>query len=151
MIVNPGHPRSVGQHQPWRSSQCWNQVSRAVLLEWKIFEWLARRGGHGSDPGKPLLDYAYAATGLGNLIDGGTVEQLGSLGVPGITTAYNTTIDSIPHDTIRHSLFLVYGGFNDFSIGELTTATADRAVANLVRLTGHLECVSVPSRLILVC
>jgi hypothetical protein len=101
---------------------------------------------------KPLLDYAYAATtGLGNLIDGGTVEQLGSLGVPGITTAYNTTIDSIPHDTIRHSLFLVYGGFNDFSIGELTTATADRAVANLVRLTGHLECVSVPSRLILVC
>jgi hypothetical protein len=35
--------------------------------------------------GMPLLDYAYAAatTGLGNLIDGGTPEQLGSLGLPG--------------------------------------------------------------------
>lgn len=90
---------------------------------------------------KPLLDYAYAAgtTGLGNLIDGGTVEQLGSLGVPGITTAYNTTIDSIPHDTIRHSLFLVYGGFNDFSIGGLMTATADRAVADIVSIVTDLQ------------
>src|ERR1700719_717900 len=48
--------------------------------------------------GMPLLDYAYAAatTGLGNLIDSGTPEQLGSLGLPGITTAYNTRIGSIP-------------------------------------------------------
>lgn len=90
---------------------------------------------------KPLLDYAYAAatTGLGDLIDGGTVEQLGSQGVPGITTAYNTTIDSIPHDTINHSLFVVYGGFNDFFIGGLTTATADRAVANLVSIVSDLQ------------
>lgn len=91
--------------------------------------------------GMPLLDYAYAAatTGLGNLIDGGTVEQIGSLGVPGITTAYNTTINSIPRDTIRHSLFVVYGGFNDFTSDGLTTATADHAVADLVAIVADLQ------------
>jgi hypothetical protein len=90
---------------------------------------------------RPLVDYAYAAatTGLGNLIDGGTVAQLGSLGVPGITTAYNTTVESISHDTINHSLFVVYGGFNDFSVGGLTTAVADRAVANLVSIVRDLQ------------
>jgi phospholipase/lecithinase/hemolysin len=91
--------------------------------------------------GMPLLDYAYAAatTGLGNLIDGGTVEQLGGLGVPGITTAYNTTISSIPRDTIHRSLFVVYGGANDFVIDGLTAATADRAAANLVAIVTDLH------------
>jgi hypothetical protein len=91
--------------------------------------------------GMPLLDYAYAAatTGLGNLIDGGTPEQLGSLGLPGITTAYNTTIGSIPHDRIRHSLFVVYGGFNDFISDGLTTAAADHAVANLIAIVADLQ------------
>jgi hypothetical protein len=86
-------------------------------------------------------DYAYAAatTGLGNLIDGGTPEQLGSLGLPGITTAYNTTIGSIPHDKIPHSLFVVYGGFNDFISDGLTTATADHAVANLIAIVADLQ------------
>jgi cholinesterase len=91
--------------------------------------------------GMPLLDHAYAAatTGLGNLIDGGTPEQLGSLGLPGITTAYNTTIGSIPHDKIPHSLFVVYGGFNDFISDGLTTATADHAVANLIAIVADLQ------------
>lgn len=89
----------------------------------------------------PLLDYAYAAatTGLGDLIDGGTPEQLGSLGVPGITTAYNTTIGSIPWRTIRHSLFVVYGGLPDFMSDGLTTATADHAVADLVAIVTDLQ------------
>jgi lysophospholipase L1-like esterase len=91
--------------------------------------------------GMPLLDDAYAAatTGLGNLIDGGTPEQLGSLGLPGITTACNTTIGSIPHDRIRHSLFVVYGGFNDFISDGLTTAAADHAVANLIAIVADLQ------------
>jgi len=91
--------------------------------------------------GMPLLDYAYAAatTGLGNLIDGGTPEQLGSLGLPGITTAYNTTIGSIPQIRIRHSLFVVYGGFNDFTSDGLTTAAADHAVANLIAIVSDLQ------------
>src|SRR6202140_4399149 len=91
--------------------------------------------------GMPLLDYAYAGatTGLGNLIDGGTPEQLGSLGLPGITTTYNTTIGPIPHDRIRPSLFVVYGGFNDFTRDGLTTATADHAVANLIAIVADLQ------------
>jgi hypothetical protein len=91
--------------------------------------------------GMPLLDYAYAAatTGLGNLIDGGSPAQLGSLGLPGITTAYNTTIGSIPHDRIRHSLFVVYGGFNDFISVGLTTDAADHAVANLIAIVADLQ------------
>jgi GDSL-like Lipase/Acylhydrolase len=91
--------------------------------------------------GMPLLDYAYAAatTGLGNIIDGGTVEQLGGLGVPGITTAYNTTINSIPRDTIHRALFVVSGGANDFTTDGLTTTTADRAAANLVAIVTDLQ------------
>ena len=91
--------------------------------------------------GLPLLDHAYAAatTGLGNLIDGGTPEQFGSLGLPGITSAYNTTIESIPEETIRHSLFVVYGGFNDFTSEGLTTAAADHAVANLIAIVADLQ------------
>jgi len=89
----------------------------------------------------PLLDYAYAAatTGLGNIIDFGTVEQLGTLGVPGITTAYNSTISSIPSDTIHGALFVVYGGGGDFSTDGLTTTTADRAAANLVAIVTDLQ------------
>jgi phospholipase/lecithinase/hemolysin len=88
-----------------------------------------------------LVDYAYAAatTGLGNLIDDGTPEQLGSLGLPGITTAYNKTINSIPRDTIRQSLFVVYGDFNDFTSDGLTTETADHAVTNLVAIVVDLQ------------
>jgi hypothetical protein len=91
--------------------------------------------------GMPLLDYAYAAatTGLGNIIDGGTPEQLGALGLPGITTAYNNTIGSIPRDKIRRSLFVVYGGFNDFISDGLTIAAADHAVANLIAIVADLQ------------
>jgi hypothetical protein len=89
----------------------------------------------------PLLDYAYAAatTGIGNLIDGGTPARLGSLGLPGIATAYNATIASIPSETVRHSLFVVYGGFPDFTGEGLTTATADQAVANLMGIVTDLR------------
>jgi hypothetical protein len=91
--------------------------------------------------GMPLVDDAYAAatTGLGNLIDGGTPATIGSLGLPGITTAYNNTIQSIPQDSIHHSLFVVYGGFNDFTSDGLTTPTADHAVANLIAIVADLQ------------
>jgi phospholipase/lecithinase/hemolysin len=89
----------------------------------------------------PLLDNAYAAatTGLGNLIDGGTPEHLGALGLPGITTTYNSTIPSISNHMLRHSLFVVYGGVNDFTSDGLTTATADHAVTNLTAIVADLK------------
>jgi len=90
--------------------------------------------------GVPLLDYGYAAatTGVGDLIDGGTTTQLGSLGLPGVTTAYNT-IDSIPRDTIRHSLFIIEGGFNDFTSDGLTTTVADQTVARFLAIVTDLQ------------
>jgi len=91
--------------------------------------------------GLPLVDYAYAAatTGIGNLIDGGTTTMLGSDGLPGITTAYQTTIGSLPPQTIRDSWFLVYGGFNDFSSNGLTAETAEAAAANIVAIVVDLQ------------
>ena len=44
-----------------------------------------------------------------------------------------------PHDRIRHSLFVVYGGFNDFISDGLTTAAADHAVANLIAIVADLQ------------
>ena len=91
--------------------------------------------------GMPLLDYAYAAAtaGVGNVFDGGTPDQLGDSGLPGITTAYNTTINSMSRDTIRRSLFVVYGGTPNFLEEGLETTVADQAVANLVAVVADLQ------------
>ncbi len=91
--------------------------------------------------GMPLTDNAYggATAGVGNAFDGGTPDQLGSLSVPGITTAYNNTINSMSRDTIRCSLFVIYGGTPNFLIEGLTTAVADEAVANLVAVVSDLQ------------
>jgi len=91
--------------------------------------------------GMPLTDNAYAAAtaGVGNAFDGGTPDQLGSLGLPGITTAYNTTINSMSRDTIRGSVFVIYGGAPNFLIEGLSTAVADHAVANLVATITDLQ------------
>jgi phospholipase/lecithinase/hemolysin len=40
---------------------------------------------------------------------------------------------------LRHSLFVVYGGFPDFVADGLTTATADQAVANLIGIVTDLQ------------
>ena len=62
--------------------------------------------------GMPLVDNAYAAAtaGVGNAFDGGTPDQLGSLRLAGITTLHNNTINSMSRETIRNSLFVIYGG-----------------------------------------
>jgi len=91
--------------------------------------------------GMPLVDNAYAAAtaGVGNVFDGGTPDQLGSLGLPGITTAYNNTINSMSRETIRNSLFFVSGGSPNFLEEGLTTAVADQAVANLIYVVTDLQ------------
>ena len=91
--------------------------------------------------GMPFVDHAYAAAtaGVGNAFDGGTPDQLGSLGLPGITTEYNTTINSMTRDAIRGSLFVIYGGVPNFFTNGLTTATADQAAANLVAVVVDLQ------------
>lgn len=74
----------------------------------------------------PLLDFAFggATTGLGNIADGGTQSSFGASGLPGISTEFAGA--SIPSSLISSSLFLVWGGADDFeSQGSPLTAAAN--------------------------
>lgn len=65
----------------------------------------------------PLYDFAFggATTGIGNQTDGGTQTTLGALGLPGILTQVLGV--SIPPAVVPSSLFVIWGGANDFEIG----------------------------------
>ena len=71
--------------------------------------------------GVPLHDFAWggATSGIGNYGDGGTQTSLGSFGLPGMLTelaAYN--LSSV---NVSTSLFVVWGGPNDFLAGGAAT------------------------------
>jgi phospholipase/lecithinase/hemolysin len=87
----------------------------------------------------PLIDDAWggATTGIGDLIDGGSTTQLGTLGLPGMTTQFNDTKGGFTPAMLHSALFFVWGSINDF--GQMTTAAADQAVANLVGITSSLQ------------
>ena len=89
----------------------------------------------------PLLDDAWggATTGIGNFVDGGTTGTLGSENLPGMTTTFNATRNSLPPGLMRSALFVVWGGINDFATNGLTTATADHAVADIVAIVTALQ------------
>ncbi len=91
--------------------------------------------------GMPLVDNAYAAAtaGVGNAFRRRDAGSARVSGLPGITTAYNSTINSMSRDTIRRSLFVIYGGTPNFLIEGLSTAVADQAVANLVAIVADLQ------------
>jgi cholinesterase len=91
--------------------------------------------------GAPLLDDAWggATTGIGNFIDGGTTGTLGSEDLPGMTTTFDATIGSYPPTLVRGSLFIVWGGINDFATNGLTTATADHAVEDILAIVTALQ------------
>ncbi len=76
--------------------------------------------------GAPLADFAVAGatTGLGNITDGGTQTSLGAFGVPGMLAQLGAV--SIPAALAPSSLFVVWGGADDFiSGGDPATAAAD--------------------------
>jgi phospholipase/lecithinase/hemolysin len=76
--------------------------------------------------GSPLVDFAWggATTGVGNSTDGGTQTSLGILGLPGMLSELAGA--PVPPALIPTSLFLVWGGANDFEIGgSVTTAISD--------------------------
>jgi phospholipase/lecithinase/hemolysin len=91
--------------------------------------------------GAPLLDDAWggATTGVGNFVDGGTTGTLGSEDLPGMTTTFNATIASLPPSLVSGSLFVVWGGINDFATNGLTTMTADHAVGDIVAIVTVLQ------------
>jgi phospholipase/lecithinase/hemolysin len=85
--------------------------------------------------GVPLYDFAWggATTGIGNYGDGGTQTSLGSFGLPGMLTelaAYN--LSSV---NVSTSLFVVWGGANDF----LTGGSPTKAVADIDFIVSTLQ------------
>lgn len=96
-----------------------------------------------SDLGAPLHDFAYigATTGVGNYGDGGTPSTRGALGLPGMKTEYGATASLVPGFVSQNSLFVVWGGANDFLALPTTnpnTIITD-AVANLVDIISGLQ------------
>jgi len=89
----------------------------------------------------PLLDYAWggATTGIGNVVDGGTPEQLGNRGLPGMTTSWNKTRYSIPPSLVRSALWVVWGSPNDFAADGYTTASADAAVRRVLAMVADVQ------------
>jgi phospholipase/lecithinase/hemolysin len=95
--------------------------------------------------GVPLTDWAWggATTGIGNIVDGGSEQNLGLLGLPGMTTSYTLTVGTISPDQAAHSLFMIWGGPNDFTSDGLTMQTADAAVGYIMNIVDGLQAIGV--------
>ena len=89
----------------------------------------------------PLFDYAWggATTGVGNVVDGGTPEQLGNRGLPGMTKSEQTTRYSIPPALVHNALWVVWGSPNDFQADGYTNSTAEAAVERVVAIVADLQ------------
>lgn len=95
--------------------------------------------------GVPLTDYAWggATTGIGNIIDAGGEQNLGLLNLPGMSTSYALSVASISPDMAAHSLFMIWGGPNDFTSDGLTMQTADNAVGYIMNIVEGLQAIGV--------
>jgi phospholipase/lecithinase/hemolysin len=99
-------------------------------------EYLAQRLG------VPLMDFAWigATTGVGNLVDGGTVDTIGLFGLPGMTTAFQYAFPANPVDP--NALYAVLGGANDLwsvTNPEEASVAIGKAVTNLMIMVGTLQ------------
>lgn len=93
----------------------------------------------------PLADFAFggATTGVGNIIDGGTPTSFGLFHLPGMQTEFAASAGRVPSATIPSSLFIVWGGADDFeSLSSPTVAQsetlAQAAVTNIDGLVAAL-------------
>ncbi len=93
----------------------------------------------------PLTDWAWggATTGIGNIADGGDQTHLGFLGLPGMTTTFLATKGSITQQMAQNSLFMVWGGPDDFTANGLSTQTADVAVSDMLGIINGLKSIGV--------
>lgn len=88
----------------------------------------------------PLLDFAYggATTGVGNYVDHGTQTSFGGLGLPGMQPELAASLSTIT-PIASTSLFVVWGGPNDFLTNGFTMATANTAVSDLIGIVDELK------------
>ncbi len=95
--------------------------------------------------GVPLKDFAVAGatTGVGNIVDGGTVDALGFISLPGITTVLESALLGGQFPIDSNALYLVWGGANDLLYFATTPAAAgvaiNKAVTKLVTIVGALQ------------
>jgi phospholipase/lecithinase/hemolysin len=85
----------------------------------------------------PLTSFAWggATTGIGNSGDGGTQTSFGIFGLPGMETQVAGTLGSIPSFLIPTSLFVVWGGPDDFISG----GTVQQGVIDMLTIVGALQ------------
>jgi phospholipase/lecithinase/hemolysin len=90
--------------------------------------------------GVPLYDFAWggATTGVGNFTDHGTQTTFGTLRLPGMLTELADSSGSIA-PIAATSLFVVWGGPDDFLTNGFSAATANTAVGNLVSIVDTLQ------------
>jgi cholinesterase len=96
--------------------------------------------------GAPLVDFAFggATTGIGNIVDGGTPTSFGALHLPGMETELAGSAGVVPPAAIPNSLFIVWGGADDFeSLSSPTVAQsetlAQSAVTDIDGIVAALE------------
>ena len=85
----------------------------------------------------PLTSFAWggATTGIGNSGDGGTQTTFGIFGLPGMETQVAATLGSIPSPVVATSLFIVWGGPDDFISG----GTVQQGVTDVLTIVGALQ------------
>ncbi|HEX4140235.1 MAG TPA: SGNH/GDSL hydrolase family protein [Candidatus Methylacidiphilales bacterium] len=90
------------------------------------------------DLGVPLYDFAVAGatSGVGNYVDGGSQTTLGSLGLPGMEAEVAESAPLLASPLTSTSLFVVWGGANDFVIGGSPTVAAEDIDAIVASLEG---------------
>lgn len=94
----------------------------------------------------PLLDFAFggATTGLGNIGDGGTPSSFGAFHLPGMQAELAASAGLVPSAAIPSSLFIVWGGADDFeslvnpTVGQSQTAAVN-AATNIDGIVAALE------------
>ncbi len=81
--------------------------------------------------GAPLVDFAFggATTGVGNIVDGGTPTSFGALHLPGMETELAASAGVVPAAAIPSSLFIVWGGADDFESLSSPTVAQSEALA----------------------
>ena len=110
-------------------------------------EYLAQRLG------VLLSDFAWAGatTGVGNIVDGGTVDALGAWGLPGMTTVFQDYLSANPVDP--NALYVFWGGGNDLRAAFTDPAEAPaiigKAVTNLVTMAATLQALGATRILVL--
>lgn len=87
--------------------------------------------------GAPLYDFAVggATSGVGNYVDGGTQTTPGAYGLPGMQGELAASAPLLASPLTSSSLFLVWGGANDF----LTDGSPTAAAANVAALVATLQ------------